>query len=247
MSLTPACAVRKIAPKGHGGSFAPPLDYERRWYYRKTRRSGMRKMGLRVVFTSVFLTFALAGVALAHVEISPDQVSAGATETFTVEVPTEKEVPTTEVRLELPDGFEAAGAEAPSGWRGEVRDNALVWTGGEIPVASSEGFSFEATAPEEAGRFALGAIQTYGDGSVVEWTGGADSEEPAPVVEVDPGGQAEGEMDEPQHGDEEHGDTHGSHAEEVPDTGGPSLSVILALCVLALAASAMMLSGALRR
>lgn len=207
----------------------------------------MRKMGLWAVVTSVFLTFALAGAALAHVEVSPAQVPAGATETFTVEVPTEKEVPTTEVRLELPDGFEATGAEAPPGWQGEVRGNALVWTGGEIPVANSEEFSFEATAPEEAGSFALEAIQTYGDGSVVEWTGAADSEEPAPVVEVAADGQAGGEMDEPQHGDEEHGDTHGSHAEEVPDTGGPSPSVLLTLFALALAASVATLSRTLRR
>lgn len=188
------------------------------------------------------LTLAFAGAAWAHVEVSPGQVPAGTTETFTVEVPTEKEVPTTEVRLELPEGFEATGAEAPSGWQSEVRGNALVWTGGEIPVADSEEFSFEATVPEEAGSFALDAIQTYEDGSVVEWTGAADSEEPAPVLEVAASGQAGGEMDEPQHGD-----THGSHAEEVPDTGGPSPSVLLTLCALALAASAATLSRTLRR
>lgn len=188
------------------------------------------------------LTLAFAGAAWAHVEVSPGQVPAGTTETFTVEVPTEKEVPTTEVRLELPEGFEATGAEAPSDWQSEVRGNALVWTGGEIPVADSEEFSFEATVPEEAGSFALDAIQTYEDGSVVEWTGAADSEEPAPVLEVAAGGQAGGEMDEPQHGD-----THGSHAEEVPDTGGPSPSVLLTLCALALAASAATLSRTLRR
>lgn len=201
----------------------------------------MRKTGLRVVFLSVFLTLALAGAALAHIEVSPGRVPAGATETFTVEVPTEKEVPTTEVRLELPEGFEATGAETPEGWQGEVRGNALVWTGGEIPVANSEEFAFEATVPEEAGSFALDAIQTYGDGSVVEWTGAADSEEPAPVVEVAAGGQAGGEMDEPQHGD-----THGSH-EEVPDTGGPSPAILLGACALALAASATLLARSIRR
>ena len=122
-----------------------------------------------------------------------------------------------------------------------------MWTGGEIPVADSEEFSFEATAPDEAGSFALDAIQTYEDGSTVEWTGAADSEEPAPVVEVASGGQAGGEMDEPQHGGEEHGDAHGSHAEEVPDTGGPSPAVLLAACALGLAASAATLSRTLHR
>jgi uncharacterized protein YcnI len=202
-----------------------------------------------VLFACSALTLAFAGAAWAHVEVSPGEVPAGGTETLTVEVPTEKEVPTTEVRLELPEGFEATGAEAPAGWQSEVQGNALVWTGGEIPVADSEEFSFEATVPDEAGSFALDAIQTYEDGSTVEWTGAADSEEPAPVIEVAPGGQTGGEMDEPQHGDEEHGDAQGSHseAEEVPDTGGPSPSVLLALCALALAASAATLSRTLRR
>lgn len=208
----------------------------------------MKKSRLMLVLCACSaLALAFAGAAWAHVEVSPGQVPAGGPETLTVEVPTEKEVPTTEVRLELPEGFEASGAEAPAGWQSDVQGNALVWTGGEIPVADSEEFSFEATVPDEAGSFALDAIQTYEDGSTVEWTGAADSEEPAPVVEVASGGQTGGEMDEPQHGDEEHGDAHGSHAEEVPDTGGPSPSVLLALCALALAASAATLSRTLRR
>ena len=206
----------------------------------------MCKNGLRVVLTTVFLTFVVAGTALAHVEVSPSQVPAGATETFTIEVPTEKEIPTTEVRLELPEGFEATGAEAPDGWQGEVRGNDLVWTGGEIPVANSEEFSFEATAPDEAGNFSLATIQTYEDGSVAEWAGAPDSEEPAPAVEVTSNGGTSGEMDEAQHGDEEHGDTHGSH-EEVPDTGGFSPAVLLAGCALALAASALMVTRTTRR
>ncbi|QIN81367.1 DUF1775 domain-containing protein [Rubrobacter tropicus] len=200
----------------------------------------MRKTGLRVVLLSVLLTFGLAGAALAHVEVSPDQVPAGATETFTIEVPTEKEIPTTEVRIELPEGFEAGGAEAPSGWRGEVQGNALVWTGGEIPVANSEEFSFEATVPDEAGSFRLSAIQTYEDGSVAEWTGAPDSEEPAPVIEVASGGGASGEMDEPQHGD-----TQGSH-EEVPDTGGVNAGLLLGVCVAVFAAASLLLRSAVR-
>lgn len=205
----------------------------------------MVRTGFKISFLCAFFTLVLAGAALAHVEVSPDRVPAGATETFTVEVPTEKEIPTTEVRLELPEGFEATGVEAPSGWQAEVRGNALVWTGGEIPVANSEEFSFEATVSQEAGSFRLNAIQTYQDGSVAEWTGAADSEEPAPAVEV-VGGQAAGGMDGPQHGDEEHGDTHGSH-EEVPDTGGPSPAILLAAGALALVTSATVLARTIRR
>lgn len=79
-----------------------------------------------VLFACSALTLAFAGAAWAHVEVSPGRVPAGGTETLTVEMPTEKEVPTTEVRLELPEGFEATGVEAPAGWQSEVQGNALV-------------------------------------------------------------------------------------------------------------------------
>ncbi len=209
----------------------------------------MRRAGFRVVSLSLLLTLIMAGAAWAHVEVSPSQVPAGGDETFTVEVPTEKEVPTTEVRLEVPEGFQVGGAQAPSGWQSEVQGNALVWSGGEIPVAESEEFTFEATVPDEAGSFALDAIQTYGDGSVVEWTGAADSEEPAPVVEVASGGGATGGMDESQHGDEEHGDTHGSHHEDemLSGTGGVSTVFLLIAGALLLAASGAVLGRVTRR
>ena len=203
----------------------------------------MRETGLRVVFLSVLLTLAVSGAAWAHVEVSPSRVPAGATQAFTVEVPTEKEVPTIEVRLELPEGFEAVGAGAPAGWRAEVRGNALVWSGGEIPVANSERFAFEATVPREAGSFALQAIQTYEDGSVVEWAGAADSEEPAPAVEVVSGAEAGGETDEPHHGGMD-----GSHPEDehLSETGGLSPIFLLA-GALALAACATASATALAR
>src|SRR3712207_910766 len=76
--------------------------------------SSMRKSRLTVVVCACSaLTLAFASSAWAHVEVSPGQIPAGGTETLTVEVPTEKEVPTTEIRLELPEGFEVSGAEAP--------------------------------------------------------------------------------------------------------------------------------------
>lgn len=203
----------------------------------------MLKTAFRVALLGASLTLVLAGAAWAHVEVSPGRVPAGEAASFTVEVPTEKEVPTTEVRLELPAGFEATRADAPPGWQGEVRDGALVWSGGEIPVAEAGEFSFEATVPDEAGGFALDAIQTYADGSVVEWAGAPDSDLPAPTVEVAAGGQAAGETDGPQHGDE----GHGSHAEEVPDTGGVSPAVLLGAGALVLAASGALVAGTIRR
>jgi uncharacterized protein YcnI len=198
----------------------------------------------KIAALSTILTFAFAGVALAHVEISPDTVPGGQTRTYAVEVPTEKEVPTTGVELAIPEGFEVTGVEAPEGWQGEVRGDTMAWTGGEIPVAESEEFVFEGRAPEEAGEFAFDAAQTYGDGSVVNWDG-ADSEAPAPMVTVQPGGSVAGGEDEAQHGEKAHGSASASAA-PLPESGGPGAAPVLLACTAALAAAALLLRHAVR-
>lgn len=176
-----------------------------------------------------------AGVALAHVEISPNEVPPGGTQEFAAEVPNESDVPFTEVRVEVPDGFEVTDVGSPAGWQGALEDGAVVWSGGEVPAGESAGFAFEARAPQQEGEFAWKSFQTYEDGEVSEWTGPADSERPAPVVRVTSGGVSGG-TDEPQHGDEGHGaGAHSETTEPMPVTGGVSAGA-LALGGLLLAA-----------
>ena len=166
------------------------------------RRENIRMRGTwaKVGILSLLLTVALPGAAFAHVTVSPEEVQPGVTQKFTVVVPTEKEIPTTGVSLEIPDGFEVSSVPSPSGgWRGGVEDGAVAWSGGEIgaaefeitspegeiiPMGESQEFTFEARAPEAPGAYAWPASQTYENGSVVEWAGPADSEDPAPVVRI---------------------------------------------------------------
>jgi uncharacterized protein YcnI len=179
---------------------------------------------------------AVSAPAWAHVEISPDAVTGSQPRTFTVEVPTEKETPTTGVELRVPDGFEVSGVESPAGWQGEIRGNTLIWSGGEIPVAQSEEFTFRARAPEGSGEFTFVATQEYKDGSVVKWDGKAESETPAPVVTVAKGGPGAGSAHEHQHSADDHGSGGDGHA--LSETGGPSPAILLGACALALALSA---------
>ena len=103
--------------------------------------------------------------------------------------------------------------------------------------------AFEVRAPQDAGEYAFRVLQSYGDGSVVEWTGAPDSGEPAAFVEVaSTGGTGEGE--DHGHGDEHHGDEEesGSHPadEPLPETGGglsPALQLVSALLLAASAAA----------
>jgi uncharacterized protein YcnI len=69
----------------------------------------LRNMPLKVAALSALLTLDVAGTAWAHVTVAPEEVAAEEYETLTVTVPTEKEIPTTEVRVEVPDGFTVSG------------------------------------------------------------------------------------------------------------------------------------------
>lgn len=187
----------------------------------------MRKAVARVAVLSALLTLAVSSTAWAHVEISPESASPGGAETFTAEVPTEKDVPTTGVRLQVPEGFSVTGVEAPEGWRGGLEGNSITFSGGEIGEDEVQEFTFEASTPDQAGEFAWKTYQTYQDGSVVAWTGSPDSDAPAPVVEIAQSGGAASEVHT--HGvDDSHAAGEGLHSEAtLPDSGGISPIVII--------------------
>jgi uncharacterized protein YcnI len=136
---------------------------------------------------------AVSAPAWAHVVVSPEEVTAGDYETLTVSVPTEKEIPTTKIRVEVPEGFLLSGVQPVPGWEHTLEEDGgvvrtVTFSGGEIRPREFQQFLVQAQAPEEPGQYPWKAFQTYEDGSIVEWTGAPDSEEPASVVEVVSGG-----------------------------------------------------------
>src|SRR5918998_5619188 len=159
----------------------------------------MRNLLPRVALVGTFFTLAVSAPAWAHVVVSPEEATAGDYVTLTVSVPTEKGVPTTEIRVEVPDGFVLSGVQPVPGWEHAFEEDgglvtAVTWSGGEIAPREFQQFLVQAQAPEEPGEYPWRAIQTYRDGSVVEWTGPPDAEEPASVVEV-VSGATEGQGD----------------------------------------------------
>jgi uncharacterized protein YcnI len=149
----------------------------------------MRVPCLRLVVLSTFLTLAVASVANAHVRVLPEEVPADSFEVFTVRVPTEKDIPTTEIRVEVPEGFTVSRVEPVSGWDYELEEEAgvvraITWSGGEIGETEFRQFNVQGKTPEEPGEYPWNAYQTYEDGEVVEWIGTENSEEPASVIRV---------------------------------------------------------------
>src|SRR4051812_20060344 len=78
-----------------------------------------------------------AGVAWAHVVVSPKEVPANSYQKLVTSVPTEKDIPTTKVRVEVPEGFTVTGVEPGPGWKYDFEKEsgvitAIPWSGGEI-------------------------------------------------------------------------------------------------------------------
>jgi LPXTG-motif cell wall-anchored protein len=187
---------------------------------------------------------AISAPALAHVVVTPEEVSAGDYETLTVSVPTEKEIPSTEIRVEVPEGFLLSGVQPVPGWEhifqedgGVVR--AVTFSGGEIGPQEFQQFLLQAQAPEEPGEYPWKAFQTYEDGSVVEWTGPPDSEEPASVIEVVSGGSGDPKSS-PQPSEASASQRGGGGAQVLAETGGTNPAVYAGLGFLGLALAALL-------
>jgi uncharacterized protein YcnI len=137
----------------------------------------------------VAAVLAYTDTASAHANLSPPTVTAKTSQLFTLAVPTEKEgATTTEIELTPPDGFTIDSFAAAPGWKRaidqtgsgeEVEVTKATWTGGSVPTGEAATFQFIGE-PGAAKTYAFKVRQTYSDGSVVDWSGGADT--PAPTV-----------------------------------------------------------------
>src|SRR5262245_8081479 len=88
--------------------------------------------------------------AFAHVRISPKESAAGATEHYTMRVPTERQPSTVRIELEVPTAVTIVSIAPAAGWNIDEKKNSqgkivgAVWSGGSIPFAEYREFAFEA-------------------------------------------------------------------------------------------------------
>lgn len=137
----------------------------------------MKKLILSLFFVALFLLFS-SNPTMAHVAIKPAQVGVGTFQTFTVGVPNEKDNPTTNVRLLIPEGLKHVTPNVKPGWVIEVKKSGegedavvteIVWSGGSVPAGQRDEFLFSAQVPAKETKIAWKAYQTYQDGETVEW------------------------------------------------------------------------------
>lgn len=138
----------------------------------------------------VSFVLSVASIASAHAVMYPQQVTAGSYEKFVLRVPTEKDIPTVAVRVEVPEGFSVSRVQPLPGWEYELeRDDsghvtAVSWSGGEIGPTEFQEFVIQGRTAPEPGPYAWRAWQTYSDGTVVAWTGPSGADNPASVMTV---------------------------------------------------------------
>ncbi|MFF2483434.1 YcnI family protein [Paenibacillus sp. NPDC058071] len=211
----------------------------------------MAKYRAGAALFAAFFLLLLAGRAEAHVTVSPQETTQGAYEVFTVRVPTEKASATTKVELIFPEGVEISRVQPLAGWQYAFQTEAggggktsIVWTADGPGLVEGEfgEFKLQGKVADNAKELVWKAVQTYADGSVVEWAGGRESETPSSVTVVSKGT----------------GDGHaasGHHAPAVTSSGGAEGGVSVSLfaapafyvALAALAAGLVALSISLRR
>lgn len=142
---------------------------------------------------AALLTAALLSVAAAHATVRNgsglSESKVGVTETYRVNVPTEKEISTTQIRLVVPAGLSITRFQVTPGFTRTVTRNAdglvteVIWKGRVAPMEYAR-FFFQARNPAAAGDLTWKIYQTYSDGSVAAWDGQDPEKGPASVVTV---------------------------------------------------------------
>ncbi len=122
---------------------------------------------------AVLVALAVAIVS-AHVTIGPTESKLGASERYTVRVPTEGQTATVGVDLEVPDGVNVSYVLASSGWTSELtrvdkRITGITWKV-EIPPAHFGELVFNARNPKEGTALTWKVKQRFADGTSRDWT-----------------------------------------------------------------------------
>lgn len=143
-----------------------------------------------------------AGFASAHVTVNPTVAQTSAWQTYSIKIPSEKELPTTKITLKVPQGVAFKQYQPLSGWKITTEKNdsnevtSITWeVDGDnegILAGQFQQFNFVAQNPDAETEVAWDAFQYYSDGSIVEWTGGPSDSNPHSITAISQDPAAEG-------------------------------------------------------
>jgi uncharacterized protein YcnI len=141
---------------------------------------------MRVAAVAIFVVLA-ASVLDAHVTVLPRQSQSGAEERYTVRVPTEGQVTTTSVELEVPPDVTIVDIPAGNAYTYDARREgarivAITWTQDIKPKEVGE-FVFVARNPRSE-QITWKARQRFVDGTSADWIGVEGDRRPASVTRL---------------------------------------------------------------
>lgn len=130
-------------------------------------------MRARIVMCGL-IAVVMSVALVAHVTIAPAESKPGASERYTVRVPTEGQVPTVGVDLAVPEGVTVSNVLASGGWKSEVKRDgnrivAVSWTV-DVPAAHFAELVFNARNPKEGVAISWKVKQRFADGTSRDWT-----------------------------------------------------------------------------
>ena len=143
---------------------------------------------LQAAAATVVLLFPVA--VQAHVSITPRESTHGATERYTVRIPTEGKVATTGADIEIPEGVIVEVLQAPSGWKHEIKRKddrivAISWQA-NVPPGEFIEVGFVARNPRQGAQIVWTLRQRFADGTVTDWTVGPTGTRPTAVTRLAP-------------------------------------------------------------
>jgi uncharacterized protein YcnI len=129
-------------------------------------------MNVKLLMVAAILI--VPSMTLAHVSITPRASTHGATEKYTVRIPSEGKVATVAAEMEVPEGVIIEVLQSPAGWKHEVkraddRIAAVTWHV-NVPPGEFIDVAFVARNPRQGTRIVWILRQKFADGTVTDWT-----------------------------------------------------------------------------
>jgi uncharacterized protein YcnI len=144
------------------------------------------KQTLTVVIAAI--VFLSPIVVTAHVSITPRASTHGATEKYTIRIPTEGKVATTGADIEFPAGVIVETIQSPAGWKYDIKrqDDRIVSMTIHADVKPGEFIevAFVARNPRSGERIVWTLRQRFADGTVTDWTKGPNGIRPTAVTQL---------------------------------------------------------------
>jgi uncharacterized protein YcnI len=134
--------------------------------------------------------FAMPPALYAHVSVTPRESMQGATEKYTIRIPTEGKVATTAAEIEFPEGVIVETIQAPAGWKYALKrmdDRILSMTiSADVKPGEFIEVAFVARNPRQGSQIVWTLRQRFADGTVSDWTKGPRGTYPTAITRLTP-------------------------------------------------------------